>query len=152
MKRVTGVGGIFFKSDDPEKLYQWYEKHLGVHRGPDGSGATFEWRETDEPDKKGMTVWSIFPRGTKYFEPSNSAFMINYRVTDLDELLEELKKEGSKSIRTAKTMTTDASPGSWIQMAIALSWSRQRKRRRNTPPEVPRGILGGWENCGRLGV
>ena len=94
MKRVTCVGGIFFKSDDPEKLYQWYEKHLGIHRGPDGSGATFEWRETDDPDKKEMTVWSIFPRGTKYFEPSNSAFMINYRVTDLDELLEELKKEG----------------------------------------------------------
>ena len=48
MKRVTGAGGIFFKSDDPEKLYQWYEKHLGVHRGPDGSGATFKWRETND--------------------------------------------------------------------------------------------------------
>lgn len=92
--RVTGVGGIFFKSDDPEKLYQWYSEHLGIHPAPDGTGAVFEWRDADDADKKGMTVWSIFPRNTKYFEPSSSPFMINYRVDDLDALLEGLKKEG----------------------------------------------------------
>ena len=93
MERVTGVGGIFFKSEDPERLYRWYEQHLGIHRTPDGMGAVFEWRAPDDADKKGMTVWSIFPRNTKYFDPSSSAFMINYRVEDLDSLLEELKKE-----------------------------------------------------------
>ena len=93
MERVTGVGGIFFKSEDPERLYRWYEQHLGIHRTPDGMGAVFEWRAPDDADKKGMTVWSIFPRKTKYFDPSSSAFMINYRVEDLDSLLEELKKE-----------------------------------------------------------
>lgn len=92
--RVTGVGGIFFKSDDPAKLYQWYEQHLGIHPAPDGTGAAFEWRDAEDADIKGMTVWSIFPRNTKYFEPSSSPFMINYRVDDLDALLEALKKEG----------------------------------------------------------
>src|ERR1700690_2405315 len=92
--RVTGVGGIFFKSDDPAKLYQWYEQHLGIHPAPDGTGAAFEWRDAEDAGIKGMTVWSIFPRNTKYFEPSNSTFMINYRVDDLDALLEALKKEG----------------------------------------------------------
>ena len=92
--RVTGVGSIFFKSDDPDKLYQWYAQHLGIHPAPDGTGAAFEWRDAEDADKKGMTVWSIFPRTTKYFEPSSSPFMINYRVDDLDALLEALKKEG----------------------------------------------------------
>ena len=67
-RRVTGVGGIFFKSDNPEKLYAWYEQHLGIQRAPDGTGTTFEWRDAEDADKKGMTVWSIFPRNTKYLE------------------------------------------------------------------------------------
>ena len=94
MKRVTGIGGIFFKSGDPDKLYQWYETHLGIRQSSDGSGATFEWREIDDSAKTGMTVWSIFPHTTKYFDPSRSGFMINYRVDDLDTLLEELTKAG----------------------------------------------------------
>jgi catechol 2,3-dioxygenase-like lactoylglutathione lyase family enzyme len=96
MKRVTGIGGIFFKSDNPEKLLQWYETHLGFRRSADGGGAVFEWREAETHDSQnnGMTVWSVFPRDTKYFNPSQSAFMINYRVDNLDELLEALKEEG----------------------------------------------------------
>jgi predicted enzyme related to lactoylglutathione lyase len=94
MKRATGIGGVFFKSEDPQKLYQWYEKHLGIANAPDGSGAIFEWREVDDAKKKGMTVWSIFPHHTKYFDPSQSRFMINYRVDDLDALLKALKEEG----------------------------------------------------------
>jgi predicted enzyme related to lactoylglutathione lyase len=102
MKRVTGIGGIFFKSDDPEKLYQWYENNLGISRSADGSGAIFEWRESADAEKNdpnaatqnGMTIWSIFPRHSKYFDPSHSGFMINYRVSDLDGLLEALGKEG----------------------------------------------------------
>jgi catechol 2,3-dioxygenase-like lactoylglutathione lyase family enzyme len=105
MKRVSGIGGIFFKSDDPNKLYQWYETHLGIPRSADGTGAIFEWREIDDAADKsgaakgdepnaGMTVWSIFPRSSKYFDPSHSGFMINYRVHDLDALLAALKEEG----------------------------------------------------------
>jgi hypothetical protein len=70
VKRVTGIGGIFFKSEAPKGLYDWYEKHLGILRTPDGSGAVFEWREVEDSEKKGMTVWSVFPRDTKYFNPS----------------------------------------------------------------------------------
>jgi len=94
MKRVTGVGGIFFKSDDAEKLYQWYEKHLGITRAADGSGVSFGWREADDPQKEGMTIWSVFPKHSKYFDPSKSPFMINYRVDDLDGLLKALAEEG----------------------------------------------------------
>jgi predicted enzyme related to lactoylglutathione lyase len=93
MKRVTGIGGIFFKSESPERLYAWYEKHLGIQRAPDGSGAIFPRRGADG-NADGMTVWSVFPQSTKYFDPSPSPFMINYCVEDLDALLEELKKEG----------------------------------------------------------
>ncbi len=94
MKRVTGIGGIFFKAETPEALYQWYEKHLGIRRAPDGSGAIFEWGGDNGDEPGGMTVWSIFPRDTKYFEPSASRFMINYRVQDLDGLLKALQEEG----------------------------------------------------------
>ena len=93
MRRVTGIGGIFFKSDDPEKLYQWYENHLSIRRNETGAVA-FEWGGPGDTEKKGMTVWSVFPRDTKYFDPSGSTFMINYRVADLDALLEALKNEG----------------------------------------------------------
>jgi len=94
MKRVTGIGGIFFKSESPEKLYQWYEKHLGITRAPDGSGVVFEWRDAQESNKTGMTVWSIFPADTKYLGSSTSPFMINYIVDDLDALLKMLQEEG----------------------------------------------------------
>jgi predicted enzyme related to lactoylglutathione lyase len=93
MKRVTGIGGIFFKAKDPEKLYQWYEKHLGIRRGSEGA-VTFEWRDVEDSQKKGMTVWSLFPHHTKYFDPSRATFMVNYRVDDLDALLKVLKEEG----------------------------------------------------------
>lgn len=63
-------------------------------RVPEGTGAAFEWRDHDDSQKKGMTVWAIFPRHTKYFDPSRSGFMINYRVDDLDALLKALKEEG----------------------------------------------------------
>lgn len=94
MKRVTGIGGLFFKSAHPEQLYKWYEKHLGIQRTADGSGATFEWRDADDPQQKGMTIWSVFPHTTKYFGAGNSSFMINYRVENLDALLDALKDEG----------------------------------------------------------
>ena len=90
MKRVTGIGGVFFKSRDPQKLKEWYQTHLGIECMP-GNGAVFQWRD-DSTD--GYSVWSPFSADTKYFDPSPAPFMINYRVADLHALLAELKKEG----------------------------------------------------------
>jgi predicted enzyme related to lactoylglutathione lyase len=93
MKRVTGIGGIFFKSNDPDTLREWYRDHLGIES--DGAnGASFPWREADNPDREGLTVWSAFPDNTRYFDPSSAPFMINYRVANLDWLLAQLREEG----------------------------------------------------------
>src|SRR5210317_769766 len=92
MKRVTSLGGIFFKCKDPEKMKEWYSKHLGLKT--DKYGTSFEWRQADEGKKKGFTAWSTFKQDTKYMEPSDKEFMINYRVKDLNWLVKELKKEG----------------------------------------------------------
>lgn len=93
MRRVTGIGGIFFKSQDPAALKDWYERHLGVI--PDQGGhVTFEWREKDDPDTVGYTVWGPFGQATRYFEPSAKPYMFNFRVADLDALLQQLRAEG----------------------------------------------------------
>jgi len=92
MKRVTGVGGIFFKCKDPDQMKAWYNTHLGLDT--DQYGTNFEWRQSDEQDKKGFTQWSPFKDTTTYFEPSSKEFMINYRVENLEELVEILKTEG----------------------------------------------------------
>ena len=92
MKRVTGIGGIFFKCKDPNKVKEWYKTHLGL--ATDKYGTTFEWRQAADSTKKGFTQWSPFKQTTKYFEPSTRDFMINYRVENLELLVEELKKEG----------------------------------------------------------
>ena len=92
MKKVTGIGGIFFKCKDPKAVNEWYKKHLGLDISP--YGANFEWQQNDEPTKKGSTAWNTFAETTKYFEPSTKDFMINYRVADLEALVVELKKEG----------------------------------------------------------
>lgn len=92
MKRVTGIGGIFFKCQDPKQINEWYRTHLGIDAGP--WGASFEWKDADNPEQTGMTQWTSFPADTKYFEPSTKEFMINYRVENLESLVEELKQEG----------------------------------------------------------
>lgn len=91
-KRVTGIGGVFFKCKDPDKVKEWYNKHLGLET--DAYGTNFEWRQGADPDKKGFTQWSPFSDKTGYFEPSKKEFMINYRVENLVKLVEQLKKEG----------------------------------------------------------
>ena len=92
MRRVTGIGGIFFKAKDPSALYAWYEKHLGIRQETEGFGVSFQWK--DDHDGSGMTIWSIFKAESKYFDPSPSPFMINFRVDNLDALMEALKSEG----------------------------------------------------------
>src|ERR1700743_2596967 len=93
MKRVTGVGGVFMKCKDPKAMYAWYEQHLGIERD-ESQAVSFKWRDVDEPEKTGMTVWSLFPENTKYFDPSPSPFMMNFRVENLEQLLNTLRAEG----------------------------------------------------------
>ncbi|MCZ4317688.1 VOC family protein [Aequorivita viscosa] len=88
--RVTGIGGIFFKTNDPDKTKEWYKNHLGLNT--DNYGCTFWW--LDENGNKCSTQWSPFAADTKYFSPSDKEFMINYRVENLVELLKLLKEEG----------------------------------------------------------
>jgi predicted enzyme related to lactoylglutathione lyase len=101
MKKVTGIGGIFFKCSDPSKMREWYKTHLGLDTND--YGATFEWKEASDSTKNASTQWSPFPETTKYFEPSAKDFMINYRVADLEALVEELKKEGVTIVDTIET-------------------------------------------------
>lgn len=91
MKKVTGIGGIFFKCKDPAKMREWYKVHLGLNTNQ--YGAVFEWRQGADSTKKGFSQWSPFNEKTKYFEPSTKEFMINYRVANLDALVEQLKKD-----------------------------------------------------------
>ena len=93
MKRVTGIGGIFFKANDPDKLCNWYRLHLGIECEKE-SGAIFKWRKADDPTSERYTVWSPFPEDTDYFAPSTKPFMINLQVENLDEVLAQLKREG----------------------------------------------------------
>ncbi|RVU43750.1 VOC family protein [Rubrivivax rivuli] len=93
MKRVTGIGGIFFKAQDPQALGAWYRQHLGI-AVEDWGGAAFRWASPDNPTGTGTTVWSPFKADTAYFAPSTASFMINYRVDDLHALLAQLRLEG----------------------------------------------------------
>ena len=93
MAKVTGIGGVFFKSrSDPKELAAWYARHLGLVLEPWG-GALLRW-PADPSAGSGVTVWHVAAADTKWFAPSDSSFMINYRVDDLGELLAQLRREG----------------------------------------------------------
>ena len=109
MRRVTGIGGVFFKAEDPEKMYGWYEKHLGITR--QHGFVSFPWRSDENPEEQGLTVWSIFKKESEYFNPSLSGLMINYRVEDLNALVEALKAEG---VEIAKREDSDYGRFAWI--------------------------------------
>ena len=92
MAKVTGIGGIFFKCNDPKEMNKWYAEHLGLPVAD--YGTMFHSRDMDDPEKTNYTVWSPFKQDTKYFEPSTKDFMINYRVEHIEALVEELKAAG----------------------------------------------------------
>jgi predicted enzyme related to lactoylglutathione lyase len=97
-KRVTGIGGVFFRTKDPNSTKEWYKKHLGLNT--DVFGTAFEWRKSSNPTQKGYTQWSPMDAETDYFgDGSNQPFMINYRVENLESLLQSLKEEGVKIVR-----------------------------------------------------
>lgn len=98
MAKVTGIGGIFFKSTSNHKeLAEWYRKHLGVPLESWG-GAIFRWPE-DQAEDKGLTVWNVAEQETKWFSPSQSSFMINYRVDNLEEMITQLKSNGVEIVK-----------------------------------------------------
>ncbi|HJZ99214.1 MAG TPA: VOC family protein [Candidatus Solibacter sp.] len=107
--RILGIGGIFFKSANQQQMREWYGKHLGL--ADKGGSVMMPWREKDNPEQEHVTVWTVFPENTKYFEPSQ-AFMVNYIVDDLDALLERLQKQGVKI--DPKRQNADYGRFAWI--------------------------------------
>lgn len=101
MKKVTGIGGIFFKCKDPKKVNEWYKTHLGLNTNP--YGAVFEWYQGADSTKKGFTNWNPFKESTDYFEPSKKDFMINYRVENIEALVDELRKSGVTILDSIET-------------------------------------------------
>jgi len=108
MKKVTGIGGIFFKCDDPQKMKDWYANNLGLP--VESFGTQFKWRDIDHPEKEGSTIWSPFKKDTKKFEKE---FMINYRVENIEELVEQLKKDG---VTLADEITDYAEYGKFVHI------------------------------------
>ena len=90
--KVTGIGGIFFKTKDPKSTRAWYAKHLGL--AVNDYGSSFEFRNAHRPDEINYLQWSPFSDDTDYFDPSEKEFMINYRVQHIEKLVEDLKKAG----------------------------------------------------------
>lgn len=90
--KVTGIGGIFFFSDDPQEIKNWYEKNLGLEFNEWGS--SFEFRNANNPEEINYLQWSPFKKGSKYFTPSKKGFMINYRVQNIEGLVEKLRDNG----------------------------------------------------------
>ena len=108
MEQVTGIGGVFFKVKDPKAMAAWYKKNLGIQSK--GGFTEFSWRDKDHPDVLGKTVWAIFPTNTKYFGPTSS-LMINYRVANLDRMLEQLRSSG---VKIEKVQDSDFGRFAWI--------------------------------------
>lgn len=92
MKKVKGIGGIFFKVKNPQEMKNWYNKNLGLVT--DEYGSLFEFREADKPDSKAYLQWSVMPENSNHFDPSDKQFMINYRVENIEALIQELKQNG----------------------------------------------------------
>jgi len=109
MEKVTGIGGVFLKARDPEAMAAWYRENLGIAT-KDGY-TDFQWREKEKPEQIGRTVWSLFAADTDYFKPSNAPFMINYRVENLDRMIEQLRQQG---ITVEKVEDYDYGRFAWI--------------------------------------
>lgn len=111
MKRVTGIGGIFFGAKDPKALCAWYKTHLGIDV-QDWGGTAFEWADGDGNPFKGTTIWSIGAAGSNNLAQSKSGFIINYRVEDLDVLLQALRDEGCDVLE--KTADSEYGKFGWV--------------------------------------
>jgi predicted enzyme related to lactoylglutathione lyase len=111
MKRVTGIGGIFFKAKDPVTLRAWYKTHLGIDV-QDWGGAAFRWTDETGKPTTGTTIWTVSAADGDYYGPSKSTFMINYRVADLGGLLQALRSEGCNVLE--KTDDSEYGKFGWV--------------------------------------
>jgi len=102
-KKVTGIGGIFFKSKNPKVLKDWYQTNLGINTNE--YGAVFEWFQGADSTKKGFSQWSVFNEKTDYFAPSAKEFMINYRVENIETLVKELKQNNVNILDSIQTVS-----------------------------------------------
>jgi len=108
-EQVTGIGGVFFKAKDPKGMVAWYRKNLGVQSR--NGHAQFSWRDKDHPDEMGYTAWAIFPTNTTYFGQSTSPLMVNYRVSNLDRMVEQLR---ASDVKIEKVENSDYGRFAWI--------------------------------------
>lgn len=132
MAKVTGIGGVFFKSkSDPKELAAWYQKHLGMTLEPWG-GAALRWPD-DQAEDKGVTVWHVAPADTQWFAPSNASFMINYRVDDLDGLITNLRAagveilQGPESHENGKFAWMVDPDGNKVELWEPMLWDEKNK-------------------------
>ena len=132
MAKITGIGGVFFKTTgDHKELAAWYQKHLGLELEPWG-GAIIKWPD-DKADDGGLTVWNAAAKDTKWFSPSESSFMINYRVDDMDEMLEQLRQngveiiQGPESHENGKFAWIMDPDGNKVELWQPMAWDEKNK-------------------------
>jgi len=111
MKRVTGIGGIFFKAKDAPSLWAWYKQHLGIDV-QDWGGAAFDWTDDEGKPVAGTTAWLIDSQESDHYAPSSASFMVNYRVDDLHALVKALKEEGCNVLE--KIDESDFGKFAWV--------------------------------------
>jgi predicted enzyme related to lactoylglutathione lyase len=131
--RITGIGGVFFKSrHDNKALAHWYSEHLGM-RLEDFGGAVLRWPE-DKAEDNGVTAWHIADKESKWFSPSSSEFMINYRVDNLDEMIDQLKRsdvkilKGPESHENGKFAWIIDPDGNKVELWEPMRWDAKNKR------------------------
>jgi len=132
MAKVTGIGGVFFKStNDHKKLAEWYRQNLGIEPESWG-GAILKWPE-DKSDDHGLTVWSVAKKDTEWFSPSTASFMINYRIDNMDEMLAQLQRngvaifKGPESAENGKFAWLIDPDGNKIELWEPMAWDDANK-------------------------
>ena len=132
MAKVTGIGGVFFKTQNPKELADWYKTNLGLDL-EDWGGSIIKW-PNDVATDKGLTVWSLAPADTKWFEPSTSSFMINYRIDNMAEMLEQLKAGNVEVVKGPEYHENGVfawimdPAGNKLELWEAMAWDDKNKK------------------------
>ena len=132
MAKVTGIGGVFFKTQNPKELADWYKTNLGLDLESWG-GSIIKW-PNDVATDKGLTVWSLAPADTKWFEPSTSSFMINYRIDNMAEMLEQLKAGNVEVVKGPEYHENGVfawimdPAGNKLELWEAMAWDDKNKK------------------------
>ncbi len=132
MAKVTGIGGVFIKAKNPKEMAQWYQKNLGLSLESWG-GAILKWSE-DKADDGGLTVWNAMENSPETFKPSNSSFMINYRIDSMDKMLTQLKENGVKILQgpesheNGKFLWIEDPDGNKVELWEAKIWDEKNKK------------------------